>query len=513
MERGEVIEGRFRIEGNPREGGMGAVYRAVDLTDNSVVAVKFLVPAAARSALDGWRVAPTLSELRRFEREIRLYELLGGVGLPYLVHHGRFRRRPYLVMQYIDGTDLREFLNKYRPGVAVSVAVVVQILETLIRVHEARIVHRDIKPRNILLERATGHVYTGDLGIALLLDPDATRYTEGQTPGTSGYKAPEVISGEKNPTGAADVYGAACLLFELLTGRLVFEYPGNDFKMSQAHLYEPPPPLDEVLHNPPPLLTELLLRMLAKDPGHRPSTREAAGALRPLLPKAGDPAPDPAIDPDPTLPYRRPERRTPSEPVLGPRPTHRSRGRHPGGFVDQHDVRRTLIAAYDEIHRVGTGPAPESDRLTDMLPAAQRRWGPFAEDVLTARVLVADRERLHKDGIGASKRYREIVRDLTGIAQPGEPMFAPYLSARLGLAECRLSETDDSGQVDEILATWGECAADLRHAPVDTLLGQRHLVSLIREIGQYIAECGHSDCDHPATVAAVLKALPAPGEG
>ena len=72
MERGEVIEERFRIEGNPREGGMGAVYRAVDLADNSVVAVKFLVPAAARSALDGWRVAPTLSELRRFEREIRL---------------------------------------------------------------------------------------------------------------------------------------------------------------------------------------------------------------------------------------------------------------------------------------------------------------------------------------------------------------------------------------------------------------------------------------------------------
>ncbi|MFD5186608.1 serine/threonine protein kinase [Streptomyces sp. NPDC058357] len=513
MERGVAIEERFRVEGAPTEGGMGAVYRAIDLTDNSVVAVKFLVPAAARSALDSWAVEPTLSELRRFEQEIRLHERLGGAGVPRLVHHGRFRRRPYLVMEYIDGADLRGFLNKNRPGVTATVSVVAQVLETLIRVHAEGVVHRDIKPRNILLERATGRVYTSDLGIALLTDPDASRYTEGQTPGTMGYKAPEVIEGEPNPTGAADVYAVGCLLFELVTGRPVFYHPGNDFRTSQAHLSERPPRLDEVVPGFPRRLADLADRMLSKEPGLRPSPREALDTVQPFLPKPGDPAPDPAVDPDPTLPYRCPAHHARSEPTPASRPRPRARGRRPGGTVDQDGFRRTLGAAYDEIHGTGTTPGQAADRLATMLPAALGRWGAFALDTLTARVLVADRERIHQHGVGAGKRYREVVRDLTGIAQTADATFAPFLAARLGLAECRLSESNWSDHVDEVLCEWEECAAQVGHVPKSGLLGQGHLVSLIRETGEFIAECGHAECDHPARVAVVLGGLPDSGKG
>nr|WP_078863287.1 serine/threonine-protein kinase [Streptomyces sp. NRRL S-325] len=512
MERGEAIEGRFRIAGDRIGGGMGAVYRAVDLTDNSVVAIKFLVPAAVRAALDSWQVSPTPAERGRFEQEIRLHERLGGSGIPALIHHGLFRRRPYFAMRYIDGVNLRTFLNTNRPSIAAAVSLAVQLLDTLALVHDDGIVHRDIKPHNVLLESATGLAYTSDFGIALLSDPDATRYTEGQTPGTMGYKAPEVLDGEENPTSSADIYAVGCLFFELMTGRPVFDCQGGELKTGHAHLYDRPPRLDEILPGFPSPLTDLTDRMLAKQPGLRPSAREVAGILRPFLPGVEDPAPHPAIDPDLTLPFRRPVDRTSPGPTPASRRGPRSRGRRQGGTVDQEDFRRTLVAAFEEIHRTGVGLGSASDRLAVLLPAALARWGAFNGDVLTARVLVADRERLHKHGVGARKRYRDIVRDLTGIARPGEPTFATFLAARIGLAECRLSETDGGDHVDDVLSDWAECAAEVRHVPVDALMGQRHLATLVREVGEYIAECGHSDCDHQATVTAVLADLPGAGD-
>ncbi|MBT2459358.1 serine/threonine-protein kinase [Streptomyces sp. ISL-86] len=517
VERGTVIDGRFRIEGTPSAGGMGAVYRAIDLTDNSVVAVKFLIPDAARSALDGWSVEPTLTELRRFEREIRLYERLGGAGVPFLVHHGRFRGRPYLVMQYIKGIDLRKYLNRNRRHVGVAVSVAVQILETLARVHEADTVHRDVKPHNILLESATGCAYLGDFGIALLTDHDATRYTEGQTPGTMGYKAPEVLDGEENPTGAADVYAVACLFFELAAGRPVFVHPANEIRMAQAHLREPPPRLDRVLPGFPSRLADLVDWMLAKDPAQRPSACRAAEAFRPYLPQPDDPEPDPAVDPDLTLPFRRPALLARHEPRPVTCPGGRSRIRRPGGAVDRAGLQQTLGTAYDEIHGAGAVPGPAADRLSELLSPAQRRWGVFDADVLTARVLVADRERIHHEGVGAGKRYRDVVRDLRGVAQPGEPAFAALLAARLGLVECRVSEMGWPGHPDEALSEWAECAAQVCHAPVGGLLGQRHLWSLIREIGAFMAECPQSDCSHsdcrpPELIEAVLNGLPDAGQ-
>ncbi|MFB8078562.1 serine/threonine protein kinase [Streptomyces sp. NPDC056013] len=519
MERGKIIDGRFRIDGAPSTGGMGAVCRAIDLTDNSVVAVKFLIPDAARSALDSWSVEPTLTELLRFEREIRLYERLGGAGVPFLVHHGRFRKRPYLVMQYIEGIDLRKYSNMNRRHVGVAVAVAVQILETLARVHAAGTVHRDVKPRNILLENATGRAYLGDFGIALLTDHDATRYTEGQTPGTMGYKAPEVLGGEENPTGAADVYAVGCLFFELAAGRPVFGYPANEIRMAQAHLGEPPPRLDRVLPGFPSRLADLVDSMLVKDPARRPSARSAADAFRPYLPQPNDPEPAPAVYPDLTLPFRRPKLSAAHhEPRLVTRPGGRSRIRRAGGAVDRGGLQQTLAMAYDEIHGAIAVPGLAADRLTELLSPAQKRWGVFDPDVLTARVLVADRERIHHEGVGAGKRYRDVVRDLGGVAQPGEPTFATLLAARLGLVECRAPETGLPGHQDEALSEWAECAAQVCHAPVGGLLGQRHLLSLIREIGAFMAECPKSDCSHsdcrpPELIEAVLNGLPDVAQG
>ncbi|WP_370418374.1 serine/threonine protein kinase [Streptomyces sp. QH1-20] len=508
MDRGDVIEERFRVEGPRGQGGMGAVFRAVDLTDGTVTALKFLIPAAARSALNGWQVPPTHSELQRFDRERRLYELLGGPGVLRLRHHGRYRRRPYMALQYIDGLDLREFLGKYRPGITTSVCIMVQLLRILDRVHRHPdgVVHRDVKPRNVLLERGSGLVYLADFGIALPTDPDATRYTEGPTPGTMGYTAPEVIEGEKNPTGAADVYAAACLFFELLTGRPVFEYSGNDFKMSRAHLHESPPRLDYVLPSAPPLLIELLDALLAKEPGRRLAPATAADLLHPLLPRPGDPAPAPTVDPDPSLPFRCPAQDTAPEPPTTEQRSSRARNRRSSGTVDRAGLQSSLSAAHAELHGSGAADGPAIRRLAALLPPAQSRWGRFDHDVITARVLVADRQRLEENCPAAGKDYRDVVRDLTGVAEPGTPAYGQLLAARLGAAECLLTQTDVE-RVDDALRAWAECADEVRRVPTGTLLGRHHVLARIRELGQEIAECGHHSCNHPEAVAAVLHGL------
>ncbi|MGK5636841.1 serine/threonine protein kinase [Streptomyces sp. URMC 126] len=508
MDGGDVIEGRFRIDRPRGEGGMGAVFRAVDLTDGTVAALKFLVPAAARSALDGWLVPPTHSELQRFDRERRLYALLGGPGVPRLLHHGRYRRRPYMALQYIDGLNLREFLGKNRPGITTSVCVMVQLLRILDRVHQHPdgAVHRDVKPHNILLEREGGLLYLADFGIALPTDPHATRYTEGATPGTMGYMAPEIINGEKNPTGAADVYASGCLFFELLTGRPVFECSDNAFKWSRAHLHERPPRLDHVLPSAPGLLVELLDALLAKDPERRLPPATAADLLHPLLPQPGDPAPAPTVDPDPSLPFRCPARVTAPEP---PPPVPRSspaRNRRSSGTVDRAGLQSSLRAAHTELHGFGAAGGPAIRRLTTLLLPAQSRWGRFDHDVITARILVADRQRLEENCPAAGKDYRDVVRDLVGVTEPGTPAYGQLLAARLGAAECLLAQTDVE-RVDDVLSTWTECADGVREVLVGPLLGRDHVLARIRELGQEIAECGHRSCAHPAAVAAVLQGL------
>ncbi|MEW1657451.1 hypothetical protein [Streptomyces sp. NPDC093707] len=237
--------------------------------------------------------------------------------------------------------------------------------------------------------------------------------------------------------------------------------------------------------------------MLAKNPSVRPSASEAAETLVPLLPKPGDPAPAPVLDPDPTLPFRTGTGAPAAIPatVSGP-----SRNRRP--VVPRRGSRgpdRTAFRALlDEVEReeAEDDAGSPAERLEAMLNSVRRPWGPCDPDVVRARLLCADRLRYAGDWPGAGGRYRTLVRDLDG-ATPGTQEHARLLEARIGAAECLIPEEDSS---DRAFPAWQAAVLELRsllpHAP-------QRVVERARESGEDFAEWGHR-----VAVTDLLNGLP-----
>ncbi|MFG3031730.1 protein kinase [Streptomyces sp. NPDC048253] len=497
MERGQVFAERFKITHAPKSGGMGTVYRAEDLKTGQIVAVKFLV-RPPRDSTPGrgdhyGRLTP--NELKRFERERQMHERLGGHGIPRLVAYDFLGGRPYLVTEFIEGKNLRDFLESHRPTLAATASIVVQLLRILERVHAARVVHRDIKPQNVILAES-GEVFLVDFGIALPDDPDATRHTEGRTPGSLGYKAPEIILGERNPTPAADIYGVGCTVFRLVAGDSVFN-GASEHIIEQHHCGTPAPRLDDRIPGLPPGLADLVARMLAKGPRSRPSAGGAAAALAPLVPRPGDPAPDPALAPDPTLPFRmRPDASTSTPtPAAGREGSRRPVVRRRGIGVPNRAAFRVLLdEAEQELVRGEAGP--QAERLASMLNEVRGTWGACDPEVVRARLLCADRLRHTGDWPGASGRYRTLTRDLGG-AEAGTAEHDRLLEARIGVAECMVPEEDST---DRAFPIWEDAVRRL-HALLPS--PPRRTVLRARESGEEFAEWGHR-----AAVEALLDGLP-----
>ncbi|MER5514525.1 serine/threonine-protein kinase [Streptomyces sp. NPDC002763] len=485
MERGQVFAERFRITHAPKSGGMGTVYRAEDLKTGQIVAVKFLVrpprDSTPSSGIHFGRLTP--NELKRFERERQMHEQLGGHGIPRLVAYDFLGGRPYLVTEFIDGKNLRDFLEAHRPTLAATASIVVQLLQVLERVHAARVVHRDIKPQNVILAES-GEVFLVDFGIALPDDPDATRHTEGRTPGSLGYKAPEIILGERNPTPAADIYGVGCTVFRLVAGDSVFS-GASEHIIEQHHCGTPAPRLDDLIPGLPPGLADLVAHMLAKEPRSRPSAGGAAAALAPLVPRPGDPAPDPALTPDPTLPFRVSTGTSASAPAQAAsrqsnrRPIVRRRG---AGAPNRSAFRALLDEADQELARGEAGP--QAEQLDAILNEARGAWGARDPEVVRARLLCADRLRHNGDWPGASGRYRTLTRDLAG-AEAGTAEHEQLLEARIGVAECMVPEEDST---DHAFPLW---EAAVRRLRLLQLSPPQRVVQRARESGEEFAEWGH----------------------
>ncbi|MCC3766826.1 serine/threonine-protein kinase [Streptomyces sp. UNOC14_S4] len=476
---------------------MGTVYRARDMTIDQVVAIKFLVrPSHAVTpglAHHAGQLSP--NELKRFERERDMHEKLGGHGIPRLVAYDFLGGRPYLVTEFVDGKNLRDFLASHRPTLTAIVSIIVQLLRIMDRVHASRVIHRDIKPQNVILAD-NGEVYVVDFGIALPDDPSATRHTEGHTPGSLGYKAPEIILGERNPTGAADVYGVGCITFRLVTGDEVFNGASAHI-IEQRHCTSPAPRLDALIRGLPAGLADLVERMLAKTPALRPTAQEAVDALTPLLPKLGDPAPDPALAPDPTLPFRTdpgataPALRFPDDNARSRRPVVRRRGT---GALGRPAFQALMDRTERELTEGGLGP--EAERLNAMLPVVRRSWGAVDPDVVRARLLCADGLRHIGDWPGAGARYRTLVRDLD-TTQAGTPEHARLLEALIGAAECLIPEEDST---DQAFPAWRTAVLELRNLLPHPPLG---VVRRARESSEEFAEWGHREA-----VTALLDGLP-----
>jgi hypothetical protein len=274
MRTGSLIAGRYQIERQAGSGGMGAVYRALDGETGTIVAVKIL----RTDALYG------RDDVQRFAREASLLAELSHPGIVHYLGHGvTADNARYLVMEWLEGKSLSQRLTSEDLSVAESVAVARQAAEALGAAHGRGVIHRDVKPSNMMfVGGATERFKLIDFGIARRLDATSVTRT-GTIVGSPGYMSPEQVRGTSPVGPSADVFALGCVLYECLTGRRAFS--GLPLALLTRILCFDPPPVAQLCPEVPQALSWLVMRMLAKEPEARPRDgAEVAAALAALGP-------------------------------------------------------------------------------------------------------------------------------------------------------------------------------------------------------------------------------------
>ena len=266
---GQILAG-YRIEGPVGRGGMGVVYRATQLALERPVALKLIAPDLAED--------PSFRD--RFKRESLTAAQIEHPHVIPVHEAGEADGQLFIAMRLIEGTDLREVIRhsgRLEPRRAVQ--ILSQVASALDAAHARGLVHRDIKPGNVLIadEGGRDHAYLTDFGLSKHLGAESGVTATGTFVGTVDYIAPEQIQGM--PLDArSDVYSLGCLLYHALTGRVPFERDSDVAKIF-AHMSEPPPPLSSLAPDVPAELEDVLRRAMAKDPAHRyPSAGDLARA-------------------------------------------------------------------------------------------------------------------------------------------------------------------------------------------------------------------------------------------
>lgn len=254
--------GRYRLERVLGSGGMAVVYRARDEELERPVAIKLLADNLARE--EAFR--------RRFLREARLAARLAHPNVVHVYDSGQLDGRPYIVMEYVEGETLADLLQrrgKLRAAEAVEIAL--QVCAGLAHAHAAGLVHRDIKPQNLLLH-PDGTVKIADFGIAR--SAHGTRLTEiGSVLGTASYLAPEQAAGGE-VTAAADIYALGAVCYQMLTART----PYNIETLTQLLVRQqeqPVTPVRKLAPDVPAGLEAIVMRCLARLPAYRPASAAA----------------------------------------------------------------------------------------------------------------------------------------------------------------------------------------------------------------------------------------------
>jgi hypothetical protein len=264
-----------RIEGVLGRGGMGVVYRAVDLRLNRVVALKLIAPAL--SADEDFR--------RRFQRESELAASVRQQNVVTIYQAGEADGLLFVTMELVHGTDLRGLITERgRLDMPTASAIVTQVAAALDAAHASGLVHRDVKPANVLIAGGSPlHVYLTDFGLTKRTSSQSGITKTGLFVGTIDYAAPEQIKGW--PVDArADVYALGCVLFEMIAGRPPFRRE-NEYATMYAHVSETAPALGAS-----PALDAVVARALAKEPDERfPSAGDLARAAAAAI--AGQMAP------------------------------------------------------------------------------------------------------------------------------------------------------------------------------------------------------------------------------
>jgi tetratricopeptide (TPR) repeat protein len=265
----EGLGPRFRLESFVARGAWGSVYRGVDTETGATVAVK---------RLHEHLVEPSM--IARFEREARL---LAGIDSPHVVRHVAHGRdsegRPFLALEWLDGRDLATYRKSERPTLRQIVEIGRQAALGLAALHDAGIVHRDVKPANFfLVDGPSPRVVLIDLGVARVAG-ESTLTETGFTLGTPAYMSPEQASGQRHPTASSDIFSLGVMLFELVAGWK--PYRGEDLvSIAMKIVLQDPPRLRDAAPATPSELDEIVARAMSKSPeGRFPSARAMAKAL------------------------------------------------------------------------------------------------------------------------------------------------------------------------------------------------------------------------------------------
>ena len=309
--------GPYRITGLIGRGGMGVVYEARHLRVGQRAALKLLSPARRAEVGD--------AAVRRFLAEVDTLSRLEHPGLVRILDCGEAPAHgPWLAMEYVAGEGLRARLDRAGGGLPLAAAVRLarRIASAVAAIHGAGVVHRDLKPDNIMVtpdDEVPGgeRIKLLDFGIAKLADGDGRHTTEGTVLGTAGYMAPEQCTGERDLDDRADVYALGVIVFELVTGARPFA--GANLEVMRQHLFAEPPL--ERLAAAPDRLRELVRVMLAKEPTRRPAIAAVVTRLRAIEAAiAGAPEAEPASSSaEPALGDTLPARAL-SAPTLAARP-------------------------------------------------------------------------------------------------------------------------------------------------------------------------------------------------
>jgi serine/threonine-protein kinase len=275
---GETLSGRYRVQRLLGRGGMSAVWLAHDLELPRDVAVKILHARRLESA----------DAVERFEREARTLAGLAHPGIVTVIDRGEHDGRPFIVFEHVSGQDLRARITaRGRLKPAEALAICAQVADALAYAHRQGVIHRDVKPHNVLLTE-DGVAKLTDFGIARILEEPSLTAT-GRVWGTGEYIAPEQAAGQPLDE-RADVYALGVMLYQCVTGKT--PYSGASFvELAEQHLRAPVPSASAVQPDLPDRLDAILQRALAKDPDDRYPSCEAMGEdLEELLQREADDA-------------------------------------------------------------------------------------------------------------------------------------------------------------------------------------------------------------------------------
>ena len=267
----KILANRYRLTEQIGMGGMAIVYRAVDLRTGHNVAVKVLRPEYNEDS----------EFISRFQREAEAASKMTHHNIVNLLDVGMDGENRYLVMEYVQGKTLKTVIQergKLSPALAGQIAI--RILSALEHAHRNGIVHRDIKPQNILVH-ADGHIKVADFGIARIAN--SSTLTKGDNVmGSVHYFSPEQAKGE-GANATSDLYSTGIVLYEMLTGRVPYD-GDNPVAVAMQHLHATPVPIQNLAPDVPPALVRVCMKAMEKNPAMRYQTaRDMAADIRAAL--------------------------------------------------------------------------------------------------------------------------------------------------------------------------------------------------------------------------------------